>query len=111
MRPHPRKMAFTRNRLRVTTRRHPPPHLARHHLLPLSCPPLNTDALHHLRGRRLRIILKGILTQMELGGTEEILLESFNYLLLLLKDKSRFSTGDKLGFNTLISMTVLLNPC
>ena len=51
----------------------PPPHLARHHLLPLSCPPLNTDALHHLRGRRPKIILKGILTRMELDETEEII--------------------------------------
>ena len=41
-----------------------------------------------------KIILKGILTRMELDGTEEILLESFNYLSLLLKDRLRFSTGD-----------------
>ena len=94
MRPNPRKMAFTRNRLRVTTRRHPPPHLARHHLLPLSCPPLNTDALHHLRGRRPKIILKGIPNRMELDETEEIILESFSYLLTLLKEKLKFSTGN-----------------
>ena len=94
MRPHLRQMALTRNRLRVKTRRHPPPHLARHHLRPPSRPPLNTDALHHLRGRRPKIMMKGIPTQMELDETEEIISESFSYLLPLLKDKLRFSTGD-----------------
>ena len=87
-------MALNRSRLRVTTRPPPPPRLARHHLHPPSRPPLSTDALHHLGGRRLRIILKGILTRMKLDGTEEILSESFNYLSLLLKEKSRFSTID-----------------
>ena len=56
--------------------------------------PLSTNDLHHLRGRRPKITLKGILTRMELDETEEIISESFNYISLLLKEKSRFSTED-----------------
>ena len=94
MRPHLRQMALTRNRLRVTTRRHLPPHLARHHLRSPSRPPLNIDALHHFRGRRPKLILKVIPTRMELDDTEENILESFSYLLPLLKEKLKFSTRD-----------------
>ena len=110
MRPHPQQMALTRNHLCVTTRRHPSPHLDRHHLRPPSRPPLNTNALHHLRGRRPKIIMKGIPTQMEQDETEEIILESFSYLLTLLKEKLKFSTGDYLGYTNPTNMTVLQTP-
>ena len=70
-----------------------PPRIARHRLRPPSHPPLKTDDLRPLE-RRLKTIVSGIITRMESAGTEEILSESFNYLTLLLKEKSKYSTGD-----------------
>ena len=47
---------------------------------------------------------------MELDETEEIILESFSYLLTLLKEKLKFSTADNLGYTNPTNMTVLQTP-